>query len=234
MTETVEQLINRYKEVRHRLRYPPNAVPDTGINLKRSRYDLLAAQSAALPAEPESPKPQTQPTYTSPIPAPFVKSLTFSSTVQITAQEFGVPPSAIKSHKKTKYVSMARQVAMYLGWRQRGSFSWVGKQLKRDHTTVLHSVRKVTAMMAVDPEFRDIVQTIERKILDRHPSAFPTDAQSHLETREDGDVSLPPVPQLDQGDGSIIRDAEKGADQDARCPLCGGPAPAHHGSPEAA
>lgn len=65
------------------------------------------------------------------------------------SKHFGVSVLDIKSNRRTRNVVMPRQVAMYLSKTiTERSLSAIGKMLGgRDHTTVLHAVRKIGAMI---------------------------------------------------------------------------------------
>lgn len=60
-----------------------------------------------------------------------------------TAREFQILPADILSSKRTKHIILARQKAM---WRARtelnASYLKIGRIFKRDHSTVIHNVRR--------------------------------------------------------------------------------------------
>ncbi|MEK7387087.1 MAG: helix-turn-helix domain-containing protein, partial [candidate division NC10 bacterium] len=66
---------------------------------------------------------------------------------------FGVKISDLKAKNRTKAVAFPRQIAMYLS-RQltHASLSEVGRAFGKDHTTVLHAVDKVRALLQEDPK----------------------------------------------------------------------------------
>ncbi len=82
------------------------------------------------------------------------------------AQSFGVTPDALSSKKRTKEVTMPRQVAMYL-IRELLDLPLVeiGKQFGgRDHSTVIHSISKVEEDLAADDAFHARVQALRAEL----------------------------------------------------------------------
>ncbi|CAN5225597.1 chromosomal replication initiator protein DnaA [soil metagenome] len=78
------------------------------------------------------------------------------------AEAWGVTPEMLQSKKRTKDLTVPRQVAMYLIKEMLGSsLVEIGKAFGgRDHSTVIHSISKVEADMAADPGFRRRVEEI--------------------------------------------------------------------------
>jgi chromosomal replication initiator protein len=87
--------------------------------------------------------------------------------VQVKASEFfGVTLSDLRGKDRSTAVALARQVAMYLA-RQltHASFGELGRAFGgRDHSTVLHAVDKVQALIAKDPEFKKLVDTVIQSV----------------------------------------------------------------------
>jgi chromosomal replication initiator protein len=83
-------------------------------------------------------------------------ALTVVGIQQAVAKEWGVTPEGLRSKSRTKHLTTPRQVAMYL------IRELLGVQLVeiggafggRDHSTVIHSLEKVTEMLEGDPDFR--------------------------------------------------------------------------------
>lgn len=74
-----------------------------------------------------------------------------SGVVQAVAQETGVQVSRIRSVERTRDVANARAIAAYVLRRLFAlSLPEVGKELDRDHTTVLYAIRRVER----EPEMR--------------------------------------------------------------------------------
>ncbi len=84
----------------------------------------------------------------------------------VVAVKWGVSTSGLASKRRTKDLTVPRQVAMYL-IRELLDLSLVQIGYLfggRDHSTVIHSVRKVEETMAVDPAFRQDVLTLKETL----------------------------------------------------------------------
>ena len=82
------------------------------------------------------------------------------------AERWQVRDEALSSQRRTKDLTVPRQVAMYL-IRDLLDYSLVhiGRLFgDRDHSTVIHSIRKVEDAMSVDPEFRRAVEGVRDEI----------------------------------------------------------------------
>ena len=82
------------------------------------------------------------------------------------ATAFGTTPEALQSKKRTKDLTVPRQVAMFL---TRELFDLplveIGKLFGgRDHSTVIHSIGKVEEDMAADPAFRQRVDQVRASL----------------------------------------------------------------------
>ena len=179
----VSDMIQRYKEIRLRLRYPPNAVPDTGINLKRR----AEPPPAPLPQPPAPPPPVMLPAPLPPIPETPIPGITFSSTLAITAKTFGLSFDQIRSKSRTQKICLPRQIAIYLAAKQeKWSMNRIGHYLNLDHTTCLYAKRKIASMIESDPSLRDCITTIENKLATFHsPTPFSSSpASSETPTSE--------------------------------------------------
>ncbi|UCF20165.1 MAG: chromosomal replication initiator protein DnaA [Gemmatimonadota bacterium] len=82
------------------------------------------------------------------------------------ADAYGVAPDEMKSKSRQKRVAEPRQVAMYF---QKDlldlSYTTIGRRFGgRDHSTVIHSIRKVEERAACDPEFRQRLSAIRASL----------------------------------------------------------------------
>ena len=77
----------------------------------------------------------------------------------LVARRWRVKPEALASKRRTKDVTVPRQVAMFLIKETLGtSLVQIGEIFGgRDHSTVIHSIRKVEEGMEKDPDFRRLV-----------------------------------------------------------------------------
>jgi len=88
------------------------------------------------------------------------------SILQGCARFFNVKVTDIKGPRRTKQVVLPRQIAMFLSRKHTGlSLPEIGRRFGgRDHTTVIHAVRKVEKCMKTDPAYRSKVDLVARTI----------------------------------------------------------------------
>ena len=82
------------------------------------------------------------------------------------AEFFGVKLSDMRAKGRTKAVAFPRQIAMYIA-RQltHASLAEVGRAFGgKDHTTVLHAVEKIQALLQEDPKFKKTIDTLTQSI----------------------------------------------------------------------
>ena len=82
------------------------------------------------------------------------------------AKFFNVKVQDLKGPRRTKQVVMPRQIAMFLSRRHTGlSLPEIGKQFGgRDHTTVIHAIRKVKKQLGNDPSFSKKMELVARTV----------------------------------------------------------------------
>jgi hypothetical protein len=88
--------------------------------------------------------------------------------IKITAAlYYKVRPFDLECARRTKDIIIPRQVAMYLAKTLTlRSLPEIGRRFGgRDHTTVLHAVRKIARLLPLNPELAFDVATIERDLL---------------------------------------------------------------------
>ena len=92
------------------------------------------------------------------------KRILVEDCMRETARHFGVTRKELVSNRRFLAITRPRQVAMYVAKQVTGqSYPEIGARFgNRDHTTVLHAIRKVTALMADNEQFREDVETILR------------------------------------------------------------------------
>jgi chromosomal replication initiator protein len=85
------------------------------------------------------------------------------------AREWGVDPSGLVSKRRTKDLTVPRQVAMYLIRDLLDlSLAEVGNHFGgRDHSTVIHSIRKVEQGLDSDPAMRGAVERVRSVLMGR-------------------------------------------------------------------
>ena len=82
---------------------------------------------------------------------------------------YSIDESVLRGTQKTKNTANARQIAMYL-IRQMTNLSLpdIGREFSRDHTTVMHAVKKIENQLKdPDNELHDILRDIQANINDR-------------------------------------------------------------------
>lgn len=82
------------------------------------------------------------------------------------AVSFGVTLIDMTSDRRARVIARPRQVAMYLCRHLTPlSFPEIGRLFgKRDHTTCLHAVRRITELMAENEDFRDKVLELREQL----------------------------------------------------------------------
>ena len=94
------------------------------------------------------------------------RQLTPSLIIEVVAEHFGVNPEDITSKKRNSEFVLPRQVVMYLCRNMLEiSLSNVGKILgKKDHTKVIHGIKKIEEDIQTNEELRNKIETIKKKI----------------------------------------------------------------------
>jgi chromosomal replication initiator protein len=88
--------------------------------------------------------------------------VTVDDILRRVGEVFHVKPLELRAKTRTKAVAFPRQIAMYLA-RQLTSDSYadIGRGFGgKDHTTVLHAVNKIEALLQQDPKFRRTIENI--------------------------------------------------------------------------
>jgi chromosomal replication initiator protein len=82
------------------------------------------------------------------------------------AEHFNIRMADMVSSRKQRAIARPRQIAMYLAKRLTSrSLPEIGRKFGgRDHTTVMHAVRKVEELMSLDPAFAEDVELLERML----------------------------------------------------------------------
>lgn len=197
-------------KVHNRLRNPPNAVPDHGIDLKRKVVPIRPEQPEVEmpcdcgppPVEPAEPTAEEQAMIDRlfihderPLVAvdrlrEKIKLLRYEMTEllhrfewvdvekensarpkiaqiqQAVCKFYGITMTDIKSARRSTSVVHARQIAMYLcKTLTLRSLKEVGRLFGgKDHSTVIHAVKKIEANRQTDAVLNDEISAIERQI----------------------------------------------------------------------
>jgi chromosomal replication initiator protein len=93
--------------------------------------------------------------------------ISIEEVIRIVAKHHGLKAGELKSPKRAKPISRARQVAMYLCRELTSeSFPEIGSRFGgRDHATVIHGVNKITALLEVDSDLQREIQQLRKSLM---------------------------------------------------------------------
>jgi chromosomal replication initiator protein len=85
---------------------------------------------------------------------------------QAVGREWAISPDLLSSKKRTREITEPRQVAMYLIREHLDrSLQNIGAEFGgRDHSTVIHAVRKVSECLSTDPSFAERVHRVKKEL----------------------------------------------------------------------
>lgn len=93
------------------------------------------------------------------------RRVTVEEIQQKVAERYGIRVSEMQSKRRERTVARPRQVAMYLAKALTPrSLPEIGRKFDRDHTTVIHAVRKIEEMMETDASFRSEIESLRRSL----------------------------------------------------------------------
>jgi chromosomal replication initiator protein len=94
------------------------------------------------------------------------QQLTIEIVQKIVADHFKLRVTDLKSQNRQRTLTLPRQLAIYLSrFRTKASLSEIGAEFGgRDHTTILHAVRKITEDRLKDLDLKAHLESLERKI----------------------------------------------------------------------
>lgn len=86
--------------------------------------------------------------------------------IRFVAKHYNISRTDLLSHRRTRHISRPRQIAMYLAKvLTMKSLPEIGRRFGgRDHTTVLHAVRKVEGLMQSDAAFSDEIENLKKDL----------------------------------------------------------------------
>jgi len=101
--------------------------------------------------------------------APLPSLLSVEAIQQIVSQHFQLSVNDLKSHRRDRAVTFARQVAMYLSRTMAEvSFPCIAEKFGgRDHSTVMHAVRAVEDKRKLDPQTGSLLLALENELRSR-------------------------------------------------------------------
>lgn len=173
------QLIENAKRVRQRLRYPPNAVMDHGIDLTRKS----TAHKGSEPV-PEKPVKKTLKFKTA-SPYPEVQFLiSFENILDAVASHYKISIEDLKGSSRKHYLCYARFVVVHLSMRflTTKSMSSIARSLNKDHTSILHARDRINGILAENPLAKAEVGAIGERIETLYNCRYPlsTDGQFYM------------------------------------------------------
>ena len=95
------------------------------------------------------------------------KEISVKHIQQVVAEHFRVDVKDILAHRRTSDIVLPRHVAMYLTKKlTHRSLPEIGRLFgRRDHTTVLHAIKKIEALCQVDSVLFGIVTQLRRRFV---------------------------------------------------------------------
>jgi hypothetical protein len=139
---------------------PCRDAADVQTQAARTRAFRAQVWPLQRPVAPPDPDPTPAPAPAPETPAPAVLVLPALSTavpgritvrrvLEVTAAHFGIAVSDLTSGRRTQPLVRRRHIAMYVARRMTGrSLLFIASHMGyRDHTTILHGVRAVTALL---------------------------------------------------------------------------------------
>jgi chromosomal replication initiation ATPase DnaA len=136
---------------------------------RKAFHAAIAAKATdrAQAQEPPAPKPKFEQPMIWPV-LPEVDPLIerpIARIQRIVAKDFGVKVKDLLSDRRTADVVVPRHIAMFLAKELTPhTFYEIGRRFRRDHTSVLHAVRKVTAHTKSDPKLHATVERIRQDL----------------------------------------------------------------------
>jgi chromosomal replication initiator protein len=94
------------------------------------------------------------------------KEISVEMIQKTVAEHFRIKVSELKSDKRIKTLVVPRQIAIYICRElTKASFPEIGDKFGgKDHSTIIHSVRKIEKQLASDPDLKATVEDIKKKL----------------------------------------------------------------------
>lgn len=193
-----QELLNDYKRIRDRLRHPPNAVIDYGINLRRHRIPTAPPIQKISVYNQDSGAVFCRVNIVQVIPLPTPKiGLALHAIERAVCQYFRITQTILYSKRRTKEVVYPRHIFWYLACQHTVlSLPMIGRKANCDHTTILHAREKITQMILVDSRTAGIVKQLEDMLFTTNEPKSdqpksPVAAVTELNLAEKQTISLP-------------------------------------------
>lgn len=218
----VQALIRHYAAVRSRLRNPPNAVPDTGINLKRDKSPKLDQPPKAPPELKISLTPIQQ-SQLKTCQTFLDRNLTFKKILIYVADEFYLSYEEIISRDRRRFIVLPRQISLWLGSRNiSNSLVSIGKFLNLDHTTVIHSRDRINALISKNHLFSVYVLDLEVRLRENFSRpAIPAIDQQPMAVEPGPSAQVQTIFPVDNAIRSTFFEPKAWPHQDVEGTVCG-------------
>lgn len=95
--------------------------------------------------------------------------ITVDDIIRVVADYFKIKAQDIKSERRLKSIALPRQIAMYIARTKLNcSFPELGEKFGgKDHSTIIHGVRKIEEKMKKDSNFKFIIEGLVKKIANK-------------------------------------------------------------------
>jgi chromosomal replication initiation ATPase DnaA len=155
-------MVRTYREVRTRLYRPPNAVSDSGIDLKKKR----------IPKPPEiSPvfEPETKEVLENTVPPPRERKPIMVKTIErAVCSAFNLKPQELWGESRKPALTYPRHIAWYLACEHTNlSTPGVARHTTlvgcncRDHTSIMHGRDKIKDLLTRDGYTKVVIRLLE-------------------------------------------------------------------------
>jgi hypothetical protein len=134
----------------------------------------IPVKSAPIEKPAEPPPPLFRWSALEAYPPPPTRTLRIDDIQRVVADEYGVSRIDILSRDRLKRIVRPRQVAMFIAKRiTQKSLPEIGRRFGgKDHTTVLHALRKIGALEQSDDDTRQRIADVMEKLRGMYPEAF--------------------------------------------------------------
>ncbi len=128
-----------------------------GAVKKIKAYNLLAGETVSV----QSAQGAIRDILHEDVPVP----VTVDRIIVEVGRYYNITPEDIRGKKRTSEISLARQVSMYM-IREITDLSLpsIGTEFKRDHTTVLHAIRKIEEDMGKDSRLKNMISDMMKNV----------------------------------------------------------------------
>jgi chromosomal replication initiator protein len=95
----------------------------------------------------------------------FERKTTIDEIQKKVAEYFNISVREMQSSRRARNVARPRQIAMYLAKQLTSrSLPEIGRKFDRDHTTVMHAVRKVEELIVEDASLAESINTLHKML----------------------------------------------------------------------